>query len=68
MTLARNGNLEMALKLFGTVASWLDFLMMGCTTTCLKQEGIEPLTRQLFMILQRACSNTVQRTHSQLSV
>lgn len=68
MTLVRNGNLEMDLKIFGTVASRLDFLMMGCTTICLKQEGMEPLARQLFMILQWACSNTVQRTHSQLSV
>lgn len=50
MTLDRNGNLEIGLKLFGKAASRFDFLIMGCTIACLNQEGTEPLARLLFMM------------------
>lgn len=50
MTLDRNGNLEMGLKLFGKAASRFDLIKMGCTIACLNQEGTEPLARLLFMM------------------
>ena len=48
MTSDKNCNFEIGWILFRTVALRLGFLIVGYTTTCLKQEGTEPLARLLF--------------------